>query len=254
MYLLQIIKERFVAAGADLGGGCRGCAPPPEMTCGFLINTVQSASQLYKICFIIWYVFSAVHIMLLPSRKPSSSYSLLKFVYVTSQLRHSLVVHPLLRKILDPPLRRNPIQPTHRKLMVKLLWNKNQLSLLVRNCSWQLFIQIFLTSLHTLAFFGTVSGCKHRFSLAFLPFLPFPSSLLNKQLGHHAWKRGWSVVYCPWNLISKSIYHRSTSFPSQYTIDRINSLLLVSFKFGQSQLVMKNKPGVLSQSETVKYI
>ena len=44
--------------------------------------------------------------MLLPSRKPSSSYSLLKFVYVTSQLRHSLVVHPLLRKILDPPLHR----------------------------------------------------------------------------------------------------------------------------------------------------
>ena len=42
--------------------------------------------------------------MLLPSREPSSSYSLLKFVYVTSQLRHSLAVHPLLRKILDPPL------------------------------------------------------------------------------------------------------------------------------------------------------
>ena len=42
--------------------------------------------------------------MLLPSRKPSSSYSLLKFVYVTSHLRHSLVVQPLLRKILDPPL------------------------------------------------------------------------------------------------------------------------------------------------------
>ena len=98
--------ENFpLTTGADLGGGCRGCVPPPpEMTCGFLINTVESASQLYKICFIIWYVFSAVHIMLLPSRKPSSSYSLLKFVYVTSQLRHSLVVQPLLRKILDPPL------------------------------------------------------------------------------------------------------------------------------------------------------
>ena len=40
--------------------------------------------------------------MLLPSQKPSS-YSLLKFVYVTSQLRHSLVVEPLLRKILDRP-------------------------------------------------------------------------------------------------------------------------------------------------------
>ena len=42
--------------------------------------------------------------MLLPSQKPSSSYSLLKFVYVIDQLRHPLVVHPLLRKILDPPL------------------------------------------------------------------------------------------------------------------------------------------------------
>ena len=39
------------------------------------------------------------------SRKPSSSYSLIKVVYVTSsQLLHSLVVHPLLRNILDPPL------------------------------------------------------------------------------------------------------------------------------------------------------
>ena len=27
--------------GADLGGGCRGCATPPsEMTCGFLIQLV----------------------------------------------------------------------------------------------------------------------------------------------------------------------------------------------------------------------
>ena len=28
--------------GADLGGGCRGCAPSPplEMTCGFLIQLV----------------------------------------------------------------------------------------------------------------------------------------------------------------------------------------------------------------------
>ena len=105
-YIVRKVLQS-ATVGADLGGGCRGCAPPPpEMTCGFLISTVQSASQLYKICFIIWYVFSAVHIMLLPSRKPSSSYSPLKFVYVTSQLRHSLEVHPLLRKILDPPLDR----------------------------------------------------------------------------------------------------------------------------------------------------
>ena len=51
----------------------------------------------------LWYVFSAVHIMLLPSQKPSYYYSILKFVYVTSQLRHPLVVHPLLRENLDPP-------------------------------------------------------------------------------------------------------------------------------------------------------
>ena len=27
-------------AGADLGEGCKGCAPPPQMTCGFLIQLV----------------------------------------------------------------------------------------------------------------------------------------------------------------------------------------------------------------------
>ena len=31
---------RYVRAGVDLGGGCRGCAPLPEMTCGFLIQLV----------------------------------------------------------------------------------------------------------------------------------------------------------------------------------------------------------------------
>ena len=36
--------------------------------------------------------------------KPSSSYSHLKFVYLTGHWRHSLEVHPFLRKILDPPL------------------------------------------------------------------------------------------------------------------------------------------------------
>ena len=30
-----------IVAWADLGEGCRGCAPPPpEMTCGFLIQVV----------------------------------------------------------------------------------------------------------------------------------------------------------------------------------------------------------------------
>ena len=57
--------QTLLLTGADPGGGCRGCAPPPEIK--------------------------------------SSSYSLLKFVYVTGQWRHSLEVQPLLRKILDPP-------------------------------------------------------------------------------------------------------------------------------------------------------
>ena len=30
----------ILRSGADLGGGCRGCASPPEMTCGFLIQLV----------------------------------------------------------------------------------------------------------------------------------------------------------------------------------------------------------------------
>ena len=36
-------QMRRVFTGADLGGGCRGCAfppPSPEMTCGFLIQLV----------------------------------------------------------------------------------------------------------------------------------------------------------------------------------------------------------------------
>ena len=36
----NLIGSSYTSAGADLGGGCRGCAPPPEMTCGFLIQLV----------------------------------------------------------------------------------------------------------------------------------------------------------------------------------------------------------------------
>ena len=30
---------------ADLGGGCRGCAPSPDMTCGFLIQLLFCKKQ-----------------------------------------------------------------------------------------------------------------------------------------------------------------------------------------------------------------
>ena len=77
---------------AVLGGGCRGCPPPPQMTFGSLIQLV-----FHKICRYVWYIcilssLHSVHIMLLPSQKPSSK-SLLKFVY-TSQFCSSSVVHP----------------------------------------------------------------------------------------------------------------------------------------------------------------
>ena len=60
--------------GADLGGGCRGAPPPPptpEMTCGFLIQLVFCEK---KLCGLL--------------------------VLKKSKRR----VHPLLKKILDPPL------------------------------------------------------------------------------------------------------------------------------------------------------
>ena len=54
------------------------------MTCDFIIQLVLCKIGRYV------YLFSAAHIMLLPCQKNFSSYSLLSFVYVTSQLRHSL--------------------------------------------------------------------------------------------------------------------------------------------------------------------
>ena len=35
--------------GADLGGGCRGCARPPEMACGFLIQLVFCQKKNYVV-------------------------------------------------------------------------------------------------------------------------------------------------------------------------------------------------------------
>ena len=38
-----------VEPGADLGGGCRGCAPSPEITCGFLIQLVFCKKTMWFI-------------------------------------------------------------------------------------------------------------------------------------------------------------------------------------------------------------
>jgi len=39
MHLGEVQISHF-EPGADLGGGCRGYTPPPEMTCGFLMQLV----------------------------------------------------------------------------------------------------------------------------------------------------------------------------------------------------------------------
>ena len=48
--VFDILHETRMKSGADLGGGCRGCAPPPpsEMTCGFLIQLV--------FCQTMWFI------------------------------------------------------------------------------------------------------------------------------------------------------------------------------------------------------
>ena len=65
-------------------------------------------SQQFTLCWCEVYeiilTFTLCYCLVKSLQKPSSWYSLLKFVYVTSQLHHSLVMQPLLWKILDPPL------------------------------------------------------------------------------------------------------------------------------------------------------
>ena len=43
------VEDQWCLSGADPGGGCRGCAPPPpEMTFGFLIQLVFCKKK--KLC------------------------------------------------------------------------------------------------------------------------------------------------------------------------------------------------------------
>ena len=91
-----------LAAGADLGGGSRGCTtPPPPRDDQRLSNTTG----------------------ILKKKKPQP------------QLRHSLVVQPLLRKILDPPLSRRwklhpGLQESGRTQRIKNYWKCHDVKLL----------------------------------------------------------------------------------------------------------------------------
>ena len=75
---------------------------------------------------------------------------------------------------------------------------------------------------------GILSFLPFSFSQKFSYFVSdsreyhFFSSLVNKQLGHRAWKRGWSMVFCPSSLVFNQIYHDPfTSFPIKYTIESL---------------------------------
>ena len=53
--IITFVEEKLTIAackvhrtGADLGEGCRGCAPPSEMTCGLLIQLVFCKKK--KLC------------------------------------------------------------------------------------------------------------------------------------------------------------------------------------------------------------
>ena len=61
-------SQRELNPEADLGGGCRGCAPPlPEMTCGFLIQLVFCPKKNY----VVYWCWSRARDECTPSWKKS---------------------------------------------------------------------------------------------------------------------------------------------------------------------------------------
>ena len=52
MVFTKSTQRLVFVAGADLGGGCRGCASLPEMTCGFLIQLVFCKKKKRTMWFI----------------------------------------------------------------------------------------------------------------------------------------------------------------------------------------------------------
>ena len=81
-------KGSYIASGATLIGGCRGCTPPLRWNAALRWHVVYCCRSRGRDEVEAFFLF-AIKIWLR---------------LVTSQLRHSLVVHPLLKKVLDPPL------------------------------------------------------------------------------------------------------------------------------------------------------
>ena len=92
---------------------------------------------------------------------------------------------------------------------------------------------VFVLSFHS----GLVRNSAISFRIAVNTI--FFGSLVNKQLGRRAWKRGWSMVFCPNSLVFNQIYRRLTFVHGQI-YHRIDGISLSSSKFGQRRLVMKD--------------
>ena len=85
----------FYSAGADLGGGCRGCEPPlPEMTCGFLIQLVFCKKKT------MWFIGVEVE---------------------------QETIEPPPKKILDPPLLRDMFWLVNLRKLVRSLTVSNKI-------------------------------------------------------------------------------------------------------------------------------
>ena len=72
-------------AGADLGGGCRGCAPPPpEMTCGFLIQLVFCKKN-----YVVYWCWSRARDECTPPKKNPGSALDHAFLYISLPSLHN---------------------------------------------------------------------------------------------------------------------------------------------------------------------
>ena len=112
-------KNRYILTVVGSGGRLQEVLipRPPEMTCGVLIQLVRN----YGMWFIGveikhnhmrrgWRIYVKNH----------KNVSLAR--HVTSQLRHSLVVHPLIRKILDPPSLPSVLQKIRKNISLILVF------------------------------------------------------------------------------------------------------------------------------------
>ena len=113
-------KNRYFLTVVGSGGRLQGVLippPPPETTCGVLIQLVTNYSMWFIGVKIKhdhmrqgWRIYVKNHKNVFLAR------------HVTSQFRHSLVVHSLIRKILDPPSLPSVLQKIRKNIAFILVF------------------------------------------------------------------------------------------------------------------------------------